>query len=64
MQKLENEMNRIVQKWVVDPTADANGDYVIRVDDGTMTGQSVATVYGLAVALTIVEEHNNTFKGA
>lgn len=62
MKKLETEMNRIMKKWVVDPTADANGDYIIRVDDGTMTGQAVATVYGLALAQTIVAEHNH-FKG-
>lgn len=64
MKKLENEMNRVMQRWVLDPTPDADSNYVIRVANGTLSGgDAVATVYGLALAQTIIAEHNH-FKGA
>lgn len=64
MQRLESEMNRILKRWVVDLTPDAQGNWTIRIDNGTPNGDTeadvVATVYGLALAETIVAEHNTT----
>lgn len=57
-----NIINRVEQKWVVDECADANGNWTIRIDNGTPNGDTelevVATVYGLALAEHIVETHN------
>lgn len=57
-----NIINRVMQKWVVDECADANGNWTIRIDNGTLNGDTgarvVATVYGLALAEHIVETHN------
>lgn len=66
MNKLDSEMNRIKKKWIVDECPDAHGNWTIRIDNGTPNGDTeadvVATVYGLALAETIVAEHNS-FKG-
>ena len=55
-------INRVMQKWVVDECADANGNWTIRIDNGTLNGDTgarvVATVYGLALAEHIVDAHN------
>lgn len=55
-------MNRLKQKWVVDECPDANGNWTIRVTDGTRNGNiemdPIATVYGLALAERIVHTHN------
>ncbi len=55
-------MNRLNEKWIVDPACDAYGNWTIRVDDGTAHGNTeeepVATVYGLALAQHIVATHN------
>ena len=59
MNKLENEMNRVMQRWIVDLRGDENGNWSVRVDDGSeYGGELVATVYGLALAEIIVAEHN------
>ena len=66
MNKLDSELNRIKKKWIVDECPDAHGNWTIRIDNGKPNGDTeadvVATVYGLALAETIVAEHNS-FKG-
>ena len=66
MNKLDSELNRIKKKWIVDECPDAHGNWTIRIDNGTPNGDTeadvVATVYGQALAETIVAEHNS-FKG-
>lgn len=55
-------MNRLEQKWAVDECPDANGNWTIRIADGTPNGNTdenpIATVYGLALAERIVYLHN------
>lgn len=57
-----SEKNRLKREWVVDECPDAHGNWTIRCADGTPNGDTeedvVATVYGLALAETIVAEHN------
>ncbi len=59
MNKLDSEMNRIKKKWIVDECPDAHGNWTIRIDNGDTEAAIVATVYGLALAETIVAEHNS-----
>lgn len=54
--------NRVTAKWIVDPACDAYGNWTIRVDDGSVHGDTeeepVATVYGRGLADHIVSIHN------
>ncbi len=63
MNKLDSELNRIKKKWIVDECPDAHGNWTIRIDNDSPNGNTetypVATVYGLALAETIVAEHNS-----
>jgi len=47
--------------WVVDPCPDANGNWTIRVDDGSENGNTerepIATAYSRSSADTIVADH-------
>lgn len=49
--------NRMRKAWIVDACPDANGNWTIRLDNGTES-EPVATVYGLALAEHIVSMHN------
>ena len=55
-------INRMRKAWIVDNCPDANGNWTIRLDNGTENGDTesepVATVYGLALAEHIVTMHN------
>jgi hypothetical protein len=50
--------------WIVDECPDANGNWTIRLANGTENGDTtsepVATVYGLALAEHIVSLHNES----
>ncbi len=55
---MNEPINRIKQKWVVDNNPDANGNWTIRAENAAPYSEPVATVYGLALAQTIVSDHN------
>lgn len=50
--------------WIVDECPDADGNFTIRIADGSPNGntdeQPIATVYLLEIAETIVAEHNKS----
>lgn len=60
-----NVINRSSHKWIVDECPAADGNWTIRVADGTPNGnvevEPVATVYGLALAERIVYLHNQAY---
>lgn len=59
-------VNRMDHKWVVDECPDAYGNWTIRIADGSNNGNTeeepVATVYGLSLAESIVDNHNRKFQ--
>jgi len=63
MRNLMEEMESVMTRWTVDECPDARGFWTIRRADGTPNGNTeappIATVYGLALAETIVADHND-----
>lgn len=57
-------INRLEHEWAIDKWPDDDGNWTIRIVDGSPNGNTevepVATIYGLALAERIVYLHNQT----